>query len=68
MSGTSMSSPHVAGPLAYFLRSFPNKESVFVVDVSPAALKQILSQYSTTGSINGLDEETLNRLAYKGGR
>lgn len=67
MAGTSMSSPHVAGLLAYFLSLYPEKESEFAMDVSPATLKEIVLQYSTKGVIKGLDKETPNRLAYNGG-
>lgn len=67
MAGTSMSSPHVAGLLAYFLSLYPEKESEFAMDVSPAALKEIVLRHSTKNSIKGLDDKTPNRLAFNAG-
>lgn len=67
MAGTSMSSPHVAGLLAYFLGLYPEKYLEFAMDVSPAMLKKLVLQYSTKGVIRGLDDATPNRLAYNGG-
>lgn len=39
-AGTSTSSPHVAGLLAYYLSTYPEKEPEFSMDVSPAVFKE----------------------------
>lgn len=67
MAGTPMSSPHVAGLLAYYLSLYPEKGSEIAMDISPATLKELILKHSTKGVIGGLDEETPNRLAYNGG-
>lgn len=67
MSGTSMATPHVAGLLAYHLSMYPERESEFSMDVSPAILKERVLYHATEGVIKVLDETTPNKLAYNGG-
>ncbi|KAK6199236.1 peptidase S8/S53 domain-containing protein [Scheffersomyces amazonensis] len=67
MAGTSMSSPHVAGILAYLLSLYPEQGSEYAIDVSTESLKAILLKHATKGVIGGLDDATPNLLAYNGG-
>ena len=53
-SGTSMSSPHVAGAAALYLQSNPG--------ASPAAVFSAIQSAATTGALTGLGAGTPNRL------
>ncbi|KAG2731251.1 hypothetical protein G9P44_005667 [Scheffersomyces stipitis] len=66
MSGTSMSTPHVAGLLSYYLSLFPEPESEFAVaSLDPQTLKSKVLKYATKGALHGLLGSP-NLLAYNG--
>jgi subtilisin family serine protease len=55
-SGTSMASPHVAGAAAIYLSAYPS--------ATPAAVRSIIVNTATTGSLTWLGSGSPNRLLY----
>ncbi|KAG0654562.1 serine protease [Maudiozyma exigua] len=67
MSGTSMSSPHVAGLVAYFLNLQPEPESEFYTFVTPNQLKEKIINFGSTDKLYDPGENSPNVIAYNGG-
>ncbi|KAF9351575.1 serine protease [Mortierella sp. AD094] len=66
-SGTSASSPHVAGYIAYYLSLAPEKGSAFHSGhILPKEMKQLILEASTKDSLKDIDLRTPNLLLYNG--
>jgi len=60
-SGTSTTSPHVAGLLAYFLSLMPDRESEYWVrDMEPKKMKEIVLGVATRGVLKCVPDGTEN--------
>lgn len=66
MSGTSMSAPHVAGLVAYFLSLQPDKDSTFNVPVTPEQLRSKIVNFGTKDKIYNVGEFSPNVMAFNG--
>ncbi|CAB4254181.1 similar to Saccharomyces cerevisiae YEL060C PRB1 Vacuolar proteinase B (yscB), a serine protease of the subtilisin family [Maudiozyma barnettii] len=67
ISGTSMSAPHVAGLVAYFLNLQPEQESSFYTSISPNQLKEKIVKFGTKDKLYDPGENSPNVIAYNGG-
>lgn len=67
LSGTSMSAPHVAGLISYFLSLTPDKDSQFEMNsVTPGQLKKRLQAFATWSRLEVVPLGTPNALVYNG--
>lgn len=67
MSGTSMSAPHVAGLIAYFLSLQPESDSEFYNHVTPNQLKEKIINFGSIDKVYDPGEKSPNVIAYNGG-
>ncbi|KAF9427172.1 serine protease [Entomortierella beljakovae] len=64
-SGTSASSPFVAGYMAYYLSLIPDSNSAFHSGpISPKEMKDVVINQATRDVLKGIDPETPNMLLY----
>lgn len=67
LSGTSMSSPHVAGVAAYFLSLYPGLGSEFDAPPSKGKVMKLISDMATKDIVTNLRTNTTGNLLYNGG-
>lgn len=66
MTGTSMSAPHVAGLVAYFLSLQPESDSTFYSSVTPEQLRTKIVNFGTKDKIYNVGEFSPNVMAFNG--
>lgn len=66
LTGTSMSAPHVAGLVAYFLALQPESDSEFYNVVTPEQLKQKIVSFGSHNKLYNPGHESPNIVAYNG--